>query len=171
MVSAGLIVIMAVMFAVAAPSPPSVIAFGYARETLPGIPAAHAATNLSTERAGLPTEYFLYVEVAAGSRVTVNWTSVRGRYYGAMIEKVSTPVLLDLDAVVPTGKQETLVPTSKNDVYRVVLGNEMVKAPPDNQRIQTLVHQNDAVIYVTIDNLVVYALAKSLKELPPKPGM
>ena len=96
---------------------------------------------------------------------------MRGRYYRATLEKVSTPVLLDLDAAVPTGKQETLVPKSKNDVYRVVLGNEVVEAPADNERTQTLVHQNDAVVHVTIDNSAAYALTKSLKALPPKAGM
>jgi hypothetical protein len=171
MLRAGLIVITAVMLATAAASPPSVIAFGYARETFPGIPPTHAAANLSAGRTGLPTEYFIYVEVAAGSHVSVNWTSVRGRYYHATIEKISTPVLIDLDAAVPTGKQETLVPKSKNDVYSVVLGNEMVRAPLDDARTQTLVHQNDAVVYVTIDDSAAFALTKSLKALPPKAGM
>ena len=155
----------------AAASSPSVIAFGYARETLSGIPAAHASANLSDGRTSLPTEYFLYVEVAAGSHVSVNWTSVRGQYYSAALEKVSTPVLIDLNAAVPTGKEETLVPKSKNDVYRVVLGDKLAKAPADYERTQALVHQNDAVVYITIDKSAAYALTKSLKALPPTTGM
>lgn len=152
---------------IAAASPPAVTAFGYARQLLPGIPAEQGS---EARTPALPTEYYLYVEVPPGSHVSANWASVRGQYYAVSLEKVDTPVLLEVDAAVPTGQKNTLVPKTGNDVYRVVLGGPLRKAPED-ERAHALTTKNDAVTSVTIDQSVTYALTRSLKALRPKAGM
>lgn len=152
---------------IAAANPPAVTAFGYARELLPGIPASPGS---SARTPALPTEYYLFIEVPAGSHVSANWTSVRGQYYAASLEKVATPVLLEADAAVPTGQKETLVPKTGNDVYRVVLGGQLTKAP-DDERGRALTTRNEAVTSMTIGQSVTYALTRSLKGLRPKAGM
>jgi len=149
--------------------PPSLAAFGYFRQILPGIPAAPgpAAGN---QRPGLPPEYFLYVEVAPGGRASVDWAAIRGEYYSASLRRVNTPVLIDEDAAVPTGKKETLVPNSRNDVYQVVLGDKRAGNPRD-EKAAALVRRNDFAARITTDDTHAYAVVKTLTALRPKAGM
>src|SRR5262245_48540349 len=74
--------------------------YGYSRTTLPGIPGEPA-------KSVFPPRYYLYVEVKPGSPVYAEWAWVRGNYYDCTLKKVGTPVLVDSDPGVPTGKKDT----------------------------------------------------------------
>jgi hypothetical protein len=152
--------------------PPGITAFGYARETLPGVPTVQGSSEGEGGRSTgkLPTEYFIYAETAPGTRASVKWVAVHGQFCAASLQRVSTPVLVDQDAAVPTGKKVTLVPATKNDVYRVVVGDKLAASLEDD-KVGTLVQQNNAVVLMTVDNAPTYVLVKALRPLAPKAGM
>ena len=86
----------------------SVTLHGYGRAMLSGIPGDAPVGSL-------PTTFYLYVEVPPGSRVATKWVRLRGVFYGCRLQKVATPVTVDSDPVVPTGKKVVLVDRTAND--------------------------------------------------------
>jgi hypothetical protein len=149
----------ALMSSAIAESP--VTAYGYSRATLRGIPGA-----VEDQKGMFPPSYYIYVEVKPESLVSAEWAWVRGDYYDCTLTKVSTPVLVESDPGVPTGKKETLVPKSSQDVYSVVLGH--VKARTEsNGEARKLIANNEAVIALIVNNSRAYAAIPSIKPLRP----
>jgi hypothetical protein len=137
---------------------PSVTTFGYSRATLPGIPGV--AKDI------FPPTYYLYVEVAPGTRVSAEWAWVQGKYYDCRLMKVNAPVQVERDPGVPTETKETLVPQTSNDVYSVSLVNVRTRTPSTGQE-RELTRNNDAVVALMINGSRVYAAVRSIKALRP----
>lgn len=140
-----------------------IAAYGYSRATIPGIPGEHA-------KSVFPVGYHLYVEVKRGSRASAEWAWVRGKYYDCTLRKVSTPVLVESDPVVPTDKKEMLVSKTSNDVYSVVLGNVRERSA-SSARESELIANNQAVIALVVDKSSTYAAIQSIKALRPGAAM
>src|SRR3954453_17193527 len=155
----------AVMSSALAQSP--VTAHGFSRATLPGIPGDPKGPQ---GRPVFPPEYYLYVEIKPGSRISAEWAWVRGSYYDFTLTRVRTPVSVESDPGVPTEKKQTLVPKTSNDVYRVVLGDGKTRSAPTS-REKELIANNEAVIAVVVNDSQAYAAIPSIKPLRPAAAM
>jgi hypothetical protein len=71
---------------------------------------------------------------------------------------------------IPTRRTETLVPKTENDVYRVNLGNTMVRSA-SNDREKELVAGNQAVVALAVNKSMAYAAISSIKALRPAAAM
>jgi hypothetical protein len=151
---------------------PVVKTYAYSRATLPGI--REEIVNESDARVQrktpLPLTYFLYVEVSKGGNVSVNGVWLQGKYYSATLKKVSTPVAIRSDPVVPTEQRDILVKKTTNDVYAVLLGDEIPRNSY-NTTEKELMTSNEGVIFLTINKLSYYTTIKSIKALKPIAGM
>lgn len=155
---------------IACAQPASVAAYGYVRETLPGIPGTNAAGAAVANPTHLPIDYYIYVEVAKGRSVAVNWIWLLGQYHRCSLQKATAPVLIDADEAVPTGRKETLVPATVNAVYRVVVG-DLTASPYASGQEEPKAAGNDAVVSLTIDRITREVAVRTLKHLNPKAGM
>ncbi len=145
--------------------------YAYSRETLPGIPGGPGAQGQGVAPGQVfPTKYYLFVQVKRGSQVSARWVWVRGSYYDCTLTKVRTPVTVESDPGIPTGRTETLVPKTENDVYRVDLGNTMVRSASNDQE-KELVASNQAVIALAVNKSMAYAAILSIKALRPAAAM
>jgi hypothetical protein len=150
----------------------SITLYGYSRETLPGIPSGPAAKGPggAAGQSVFPIQYFLFVQVKRGSQVAADWVWVRGSYYACTLTKVTSPVTVAVDPNVPTNQQEILVPKSKDDVYRIDLGNMTTRAPSSEEG-KRLVSNNQAVIALSVNKLKAYAALQSIRALRPAAAM
>jgi hypothetical protein len=155
----------AVMSSALAQSP--ITAHGFSRATLPGIPGDQQGPQ---GKPIFPPEYYLYLEIKPGSRISAEWAWVRGGYYDCKLTRVRTPVSVESDPGVPTEKKETLVPKTSNDVYRVVLGDGKTRSAPTGQE-KALIANNEAVIAVVVNDSQAYAAIPSIKPLRPAAAM
>ena len=145
--------------------------YGYSRATLPGIPGGPAAGEQTPAQgpAVFPLKYYFYVEVERGSQVSAGWARIRGNYYDCTLTKVSTPVTVDTDPGIPTGKKETLVPETSKDVYNVVLGGAHTAPAGDLEKAPTA--KDEAVVALTVNGSLTLLTLQSIKELPPAAAM
>jgi hypothetical protein len=152
---------------------PSVVkTYAYSRATLPGIreEIVNESDAVAPRKTPLPLTYFLYVEVPKGSNVSVNGVWLHGKYYTATLEKVSTPVVIRTDPVVVTEQRDTLVKKTANDVYAVLLVDEVTRDPSDTAERQ-LITNNEAIVFLTINKVPCYSNVKTIKTLKPAAGM
>jgi hypothetical protein len=139
--------------------------FAYSRDTLAGIPGQGSPTPRS-----LDTTYFIYVLQKKGSappRDASVW--LKGKHHAAVLKKVGTPVLVEHDPVVPTGKKDTLVPATRADVYQVIPGEPQDRSPADDAERQT-VDSNDVVVCLSSDGSSRRVPIKDVQVLRPAPG-
>ena len=150
---------------------PVIAAYGYSRATLPGIPGEAENQRGTQVQTPFPPTYYLYVELKKGTRVSAScWAWLGENHHSCTLKKVRTPVLVESDPVVATGKKDTLVPKTANDVYRVILGEVKGRAA-SNSEASELIRNNEAVIALIVDKSSAYATIKSLTALKPAAAM
>ena len=145
--------------------------YGYSRATLPGIPGMPAKGQKDgSDGEVFPPQYYIYFLVKPGSQVAAKWAWVLGRTYDCELRRVTAPVIVDSDVTVKTGKTETLVPKTSDDVYQVVLGDVKPRTEV-SQGERELTAANEAVIALALDGAPAYAAIRSIKALPPAAAM
>ncbi len=151
---------------------PVVKTYAYSRDTLPGIreEIVNESDAGAQRKTPFPRIYFLYVEVAKGSNISVNGVWLQGKYYTATLKKVSTPVVIESDPVVVTKQKDTLVKKTANDVYTVLLEGENSR-DSYNPTEKELIINNEGVIFLTINKLTCYGAIKTVKALKPAAAM
>jgi hypothetical protein len=85
----------------------------YSRATISGIPG---------NQTPFPPAYFIYVVINKGTPISATSICLRGTRYPATLRRVSSPIVVDHDVSVPTGKKDTLVKRTPDDVYQVDVG-------------------------------------------------
>jgi hypothetical protein len=133
----------------------------YKRQTTSGIPGAQAS---------LPTSYFIYVVLAKGRPATEVGVWLDGKYRAATLKKVGTPVSVDHDTAVPTGKRDVLVPRTSDDVYQVEPGEEKGWSPKDNAE-RALTETNEVVVFLATGQHTWHCPVRKVKTLHPASGM
>lgn len=91
----------------------------YSRQTIPGIPGNDSGARAPQNP--FPTSYFIYVVVKRGAVISTTGVLLQGKRYDATLKRVDSPVLIEHDVSVPTGKRDTLVKKTPDDVYHVEL--------------------------------------------------
>ena len=85
----------------------------YSRGTISGVPGGASSQN------PFPTSYFIYVIIKKGAAISVTGACLHGKWHHARLVKVDSPVSVDHDVSVPTGKKDVLVKKTIDDVYQV----------------------------------------------------
>ena len=88
----------------------------YSRETIPGTPISRDAASV---RNPFPTSYYLYLVIKKGTPISASGVRLQGKWHAASLKRVDSPVVLEHDPNVPTGKKDTLVGETSDDVYQV----------------------------------------------------
>jgi hypothetical protein len=133
-------------------------AFAYSRTTVAGIPG-HAA---------LPTSYYIYVVVKRGAAVTLRAVCLRGSRYAATLRRVDAPVSVDHDVGVPTGKRDTLVAKTSDDVYQV----DLTEPTGSCGKVQAdLARHHEVVVCLTSGAAMWYGLVAKIVPLSPAAAM
>jgi hypothetical protein len=133
----------------------------YSREMTSGIPGDSVG--------GLPgrnihTSYFIYVVLVRDAAPTAASVWVKGKYYGATLQKVSSPIVVDRDPAVPTGKKDTLVPATSSAVYQVD-PNEEEAFMPKNGLETRFTSSNEVVVFLHANKAVWYGTVKTITPL------
>jgi hypothetical protein len=142
--------------------------FAYSRKTIPG-PRGNDAGPMSTQ-SPFPTAYFIYVVAERGSVISVAGVFVQGKLYDASLKKVESPVVIDQDVSVPTGKKDTLVKKTPDDVYRIELEGPKVTSDKD-LAVDNLAQQNQVVVCVKSGKANWYGVVKRIVPLHPAAAM
>ncbi|MBI3789150.1 MAG: hypothetical protein HY276_12975, partial [Ignavibacteriales bacterium] len=137
--------------------------YAYSRHTTPGIPED---TIREAPRKPLLTSHFIYVVVKKDAALSVRNVWLQGKYYAASLRKVNSPVVIDRDAAVPTGKKDTLVGKTSDDLYQVELAEES-NWTPKNDAEKKLVQSNEVVVFLEAGKVSCYGSAKKIKNLRP----
>jgi hypothetical protein len=162
------VAVLAANGAVLAAVSPVVSTCAYSRSTIPGIPEGPRAEGPS--RNALPDTYFIYVVVRKGTALSARRVWVKGRCHAATLQRVASPVRIEHDAAVPTGKTDTLVPKTRNDVYRVVPGEEE-GCGDEGRPFEELKNANAVVVALKIGRTVFYGTARTVTPLHPAAAM
>ena len=152
----------ALAFALAASGTPMKDGFAYSRETLSGIPGDATSAARSLE-----TTYLIYVVVPKGKAPRDATVWLKGKHHAATLKRVSTPVEVEQDPALPSGKKDTLVPATASAVYQVIPGEE--QAPGDDAGRQAT-NGNDVVVCLRSDGSERRVVIKDIKPLRPAPG-
>jgi len=162
------VVALATISAFAPAQLPVISTYAYSRHTIPGIPEASRAER--PPGAALPVSYFIYVVVKKGTPLSVRRAWVKGRCYSATLQRVTSPVLIEHDAAVPTGRTDTLVPKTSDDVYRVVLAAEE-SCKGDGDAANELRRHNEVVVSLEAGRSRRYGTARTVRALQPAAAM
>ncbi len=141
--------------------------FAYSRATTPGIPAGRGVA--ADPGRAVSTTYFVYVAVPKGTRPSVRGAWLKGVYYAATLRKVPSPVTVEHDAAVPTGKKDVLVPATRSDVYQVSPAEEKAWTPASDAE-RRLTQDNEVVVFLEVNRATVYCPVKVITALAPTPG-
>jgi len=147
---------------------PVISTYAYSRNTIPGIPEGASAGG--SPKNAFPTSYFIYVVVKRGTVLSVSRVWVKGKYYAATLQKVDSPVLIEHDAAVPTGKSDTLVGKTSGDVYRVVLA-EGKSWNANDDAAKGLKRNNEVVVFLKAGQSTYYGKARTIRALQPAAAM
>jgi len=147
--------------------PPTIEVMGYSRSTTPGIPPEK--NDAPSANHPFPVKYFIYIIVKKGTPVSDAAVCLKGQSYSAKLERVSSPVVVPHDPNVPTDRKDTLVPKTRDDVYRLDLqepgGTACENRPAD-------IAQNlEVVVALKSGKSVVYGAAKTIVALTPAAAM
>lgn len=160
-----LLFLFATSCAMAQPSAIEVMA--YSRSTTPGIPPEKS--DAPSANNPFPVKYFIYVILKKGTPVSSAGVCLKGQSYSAMLERVSSPVVVPHDPNVPTDRKDTLVPKTQGDVYRVDLqeqgGTACENRPAD------MAQNNEVVVSLKSGKSVVYGATKTIVALKPAAAM
>ena len=147
---------------------PVISTYAYSRSTIPGIPEDGSAG--SSPKNVFPTSYFIYVVVKKGTVLSVSRVWVKGKCYAAALQKVDSPVLIEHDAAVPTGKTDTLVGKTSDDVYHVVLAEAKSRNANDDAA-KGLKRDNEVVVFLKAGQSTYYGKARTIRALQPAAAM
>lgn len=136
----------------------------YSRETIPGTPTG----NSGQVQNPFPTSYLIYVVVQKGTPVSATGACVQQKCYKTTLSKVGSPVTIDQDPNVPTGKKDVLVQKTEDDVYKVEL-----QGPHDtgSQDCKKLASDNAVTIFLESGGTKWRAVAKKIVPLRPAAAM
>jgi hypothetical protein len=148
----------------AAQSGPVKATFGYSREIISGIPSSPGREQPKQ----LPNSYFIYVVVKRGLIISDATVYLRGDKYKATLKKVDTPLLIDHDPSVPTGRKDTLVPKTSDDVYEVEPEEHEESKDPTGEQ---LARRNQAVVVLRSGQDKLYGVVRELTRLRPAAAM
>lgn len=140
----------------------------YSRDTTSGIPARDKSA--AAQRPPLKTDYFIYVVVKKGLRLSSTGACVRGRFFSVILHKVDAPVRVDHDASVPTGVKDTLVGPTSDDVYHLELTPQQNSDCPAHDG-PALNESHAVVISLNSGQSVFYGVADKIVALRPAAGM
>jgi hypothetical protein len=143
----------------------------YSRQTTSGIPGPRALAG-SPDKPDKPVRvsYLVYVVLKKGAVPSSAAVWLEGKYFGATLHKVDSPVVVEHDVAVPTGHKDTLVGRTSDDVYQVDLDAERPWSPRDEaEKGSTL--GNQAVIFLQVGQVACPCPVKEIKALRPAPGM
>lgn len=141
--------------------------YAYSRHTTPGIPEDSVR---GVPRKPLLISYFIYVVVAKDAVLSVRNVWLQGKYYTATLRKVNSPVLVDRNAAVPTGKKDILVGKTSGSVYQVELKEEKSWIPKDDAE-KKLMQNNEVVVFLEAGQSIWYGSVRKMKTLHPAFGM
>lgn len=142
--------------------------FAYSRQTTSGIPEGDSVRGVTQKP--LLTSYFIYIVVKKDAPLSIRTTWVQGKYYDATLRKVNSPVLVDRDVAVPTGKKDTLVGKTSGSVYQVELKEEKSWTPKDDAE-KKLMQSNEVVVFLEAGQSIWYGSVRKIKTLHPAFGM
>jgi hypothetical protein len=157
---AYLILLVAVAVSLMAQSPVT-HTYAFSRDTIPGIPGGGAT---GPQQNPFPTAYFIYVTVKKGTPLSAGGVWLRGKWRAAALKKVQSPVLIEHDTAVPTGKKDTLVGKTGDDVYQVELGDSGAREPEAGVE-RKLIESNDVVVVLKSAQSSWYGIAAKIVAL------
>jgi hypothetical protein len=140
----------------------------YSRKTIPGTPGNNSGTQSSQNP--FPASYFIYVVVKNGVVISVTGVCVQGKRYDATWKKVDSPVLIEQDVSVPTGKKDTLVKETSDDVYQIGL-EEPKRADGKDCIRDKLAQRYEVVVCLKSGGATWYGLATKIVPLHPATAM
>lgn len=133
-------------------------ALAYSRSTSAGIPGHDA----------LPTSYYIYVVVRRGIAITLRGVCLRGERHAAALRRVDAPVMVEHDVGVPTGRRDTLVGKTSEDVYQVDVGEPSGSCGGGAAQ---LARDHEVVVCVTSGGATWYGLVAKIVPLSPGAAM
>ncbi len=163
-----ILVVLATINAFAPAQLPMISTYAYSRHTIPGIPECSRAEG--SPKTALPTSYFIYVVVKKGTPLSVRGAWVKGRCYSATLQRVASPVLIEHDTAVPTGRTDMLVRKTSDDVYRVVLAAEE-SCKGGDEAASELKRHNEVVVSLNAGQSRRYGTARTVRALQPAAAM
>jgi hypothetical protein len=140
----------------------------YSRQTTSGIPGS--STLAGSPDRPVAVSYFIYVVLKKGTVPSAAGLWLEGKFYDASLKRVDSPVVVAHDAVVPTGKKDTLVGKTSGDVYQIDPGAERTWKPGSDAE-QKLTQGNQVVVFLKVGQATCYSSVREVKALPPAPGM
>jgi hypothetical protein len=147
---------------------PIIKLYAFSQETMPGIKPASPEDGREINNA-LPMGYYFYAEVKRGAKVDMPDVCIKGVWHSATLQKVNTPVLAVVDAVVIPNKKRVLVKKTRNDVYRVIPGEASEMAMDETW--QKLAAGNEVVLVVQQANKKQYITVRKMVQLPQLAAM
>jgi hypothetical protein len=147
---------------------PVIKLYACSQETIPGIKPVSPDDGKEINNA-LPVAYYLYAEVKKGTKPKITAVYIKGVLHSATLQKVTTPVLVVMDAVMIPNKKKVLVKKTRNDVYRVIPG-EVTKINED-ARGQQLAAKNEVVLVINQHTIKQYASVGKIQQLPQLAAM
>jgi len=139
----------------------------YSRQTTPGIPEGGSVA--ASPGRTVHTSYFIYLVLRKGTVPSVAGVWLKGKYYAATLQKVSSPVLVEHDPAVPTGKKDTLVPATSSAVYQLHPAEEKPWRPKDEVE-RRLTEDNEVVGFLQANGSTWYSPVKTITPLRPAPS-
>lgn len=134
----------------------------YSRETIPGIPVSRDAGSAQNP---FPSSYYVYVVIKKGTAVSATGVRLQGKWHAATLRHVDSPVLLEHDPNVPTGKRDTLVGETSDDVYQVEVGPQ--EAADCKEQAGDKFRKFDVVVCLKSGRASWYGVATRIVSLSP----
>ncbi|SRR6266576_1987984 len=130
----------------------------YSRKTNSGIPGNNP----------FPTSYYIYVVIQRGVAISLRGVCLQGTRYGASLRRVAAPVVIERDVGVPTGKKDTLVEKTPDDVYEVAITQPEGSCGKDEE---DLARRHEVVVCLASGASRWYGLVTKIVSLPPAAAM
>ena len=142
--------------------------FAYSRTTVPGIPPANRGA--AAAQTPFPATYLIYIVVKKGAELFVAAVCVQGKRYPGTLTRVESPVVVEHDLSVRTGRKDVLVPETTDDVYQVEL-QQTAGQPCDLQTPDKLAEKHGVVLRLKAGQSTWYALSEKIVPLAPAAAM
>lgn len=113
--------------------------------------------------------YYIYLVIKQGTAISLSGLCVHNKFHPATLKKVESPVLIEHDESVPTGKKDMLVKKTSDDVYQLEIGPE--KGDRSDQCKSELAERNEVVVYLKSGESVWYGTVEKIKPLHPASAM
>jgi hypothetical protein len=133
--------------------------YAFSRKIIPGAPP-------NEPNPVFPTEYYIYVILPPGKAPDVRGVWVNKQFFKATLEKTASPVLAPDHPGMNLEKRDTLVPATRQVVYRVLTGTafQLGMATKSERAMRS---ENELVVYLHTGKKWLYGRVKTVKQLPP----